>query len=988
MKNSAAQSFNTKDSTAELCLFYNMALDRINDVISTYENNEIAIETIEDWDNFKGFKDSTYYHLQAYLWKEKVSQNYAIVRDNEKKLIHLFLQKLVDIRNFQSHYYHDSTVLKFPEILIDFIYNIFFKIKNELEFQNPNFSEHFETLKEDIKEFTKDNNVKTDIYYHFDYFDKNGFIKEEGKNFFLSFFLLKGEMNKFLKKRNRCKKDNGEKYQVKTKLLTYLCHRDGSNRFFLDGKKDFLDNEELVRRQNNTILNYLKSKPIADKKYLPAKKEMKLFSKIEMEERKEKRIEHKQSEETKFYPRRKNKFLEIAVRYFMDRTKLLNTDNQSIYWHIKKLDWNTIEKQSIENSNGKQKTYGKSFKDYSSQYVLGEFPVFMNNHIKFKLNKNDKEYAISAREIKNWLYFLLMQKRSMNQCIELLKNYGIQYMDAMTQLVAENNITFENYPLVFLDENNQVNKSILSEMYLSILENKPFDQNSYKADIKKAIAKKIKRINAMLTEDVYSSFTRNKKNRIIIDNFNWFLPLDAKLKPEEINKLSIYNFVAENTTLSKKSRNSIIADISYKLEKSKNQAFSIIQSANSLQELYINMLLKLKESIQNEFENVDNYNLDQLHELASKLNVKLTGITISRTSKNRETELKEYLLNKPILVTNGLFKRYFMKDSKNSISALIRKNDKWTSLLMTGYYDLISQNEFINLQENAVKDISQNVLEIVNQKFDTYFNEHTSSNNEKYSDLIARFEKHFEKSEATTREILKAVKLFKRLRELQTEDAILAQIFFEYHFAKTPLSERETKQVKLETLFEEEFVLTDKNNKAILVQGKPFTLKYKQLDDLATYWDRNKIVKLINNISYWNDSELNRLDEKTKKSHQQKILIILNKLWLDSFDYIDGFLAFEKKVISSQDLEELLEESKKIINTKNGKQYLRIEPLVLLRKLKTITDNEINMFSKLRNSAFHTDVPENNMKYSEQAEILRNKADIKKQPRKFNHNKK
>ena len=67
---------------------------------------------------------------------------------------------------------------------------------------------------------------------------------------------------------------------------------------------------------------------------------------------------------------------------------------------------------------------------------------------------------------------------------------------------------------------------------------------------------------------------------------------------------------------------------------------------------------------------------------------------------------------------------------------------------------------------------------------------------------------------------------------------------------------------------------------------------------------------------------------------------------------------------------------------------MRIEPLVLLRKLKTITDNEINMFSKLRNSAFHTDVPENNMKYSEQAEILRNKADIKKQPRKFNHNKK
>ncbi len=111
---------------------------------------------------------------------------------------------------------------------------------------------------------------------------------------------------------------------------------------------------------------------------------------------------------------------------------------------------------------------------------------------------------------------------------------------------------------------------------------------------------------------------------------------------------------------------------------------------------------------------------------------------------------------------------------------------------------------------------------------------------------------------------------------------LLAQILFEYHDLNVPLEDRENRQVNIAKLFENEYELKIDNNKTI-------KLKYKQLDDLATNWDRDKIAKLFNNKEYWNDVLLKELDKLGEKSDQQKILILMNKVFEDSFYYIMTF---------------------------------------------------------------------------------------------------
>ena len=277
MKNKIAE--NTKDTTAELCLYYNLAKDRIEDLLFTYEQKKCDLDDLSSLNDEKLqqllFKEETYVNLKAYLWKEQISGSYSQIKALDIYRVNHLLQKLIHLRNYHSHYYHDADVLKFPQPLVDFIMLQHETVKQKVAVRNPHFVDYYRDLTEDVTEFKnkKTGKKSTDTYRHFNFFTKDNRIQEEGKNFFLSFFLLKGEMERFLKKRNRCKRDNGEKYQVKTKLLTELCHRDASSRFFTRGKESYNDGNEPLRRQFNTILNYLLSKPVADRKHLPPTKE-------------------------------------------------------------------------------------------------------------------------------------------------------------------------------------------------------------------------------------------------------------------------------------------------------------------------------------------------------------------------------------------------------------------------------------------------------------------------------------------------------------------------------------------------------------------------------------------------------------------------------------------------------------------------------------------------------------------------------------------
>ena len=674
----------TSDKTAELCLYYNIALDRMNDLISTYENKKIYIEEI-NWQTFGGFKTTTYLHLKTYLWKERISENFANLRLEDREIIHGLLNKLVQLRHFQSHYYHDASVLKFDEKLWHFVLSKYANVRAKLSEEFEQFGKYFTILDHDIAEFeTANAGKKTDVYKHFIYFNNRSEIQPEGKNFFLSFFLLKGEMNHFLKKRKRCKRDNGEKYQVKTKLLTWQCHRDASNRFFLAGKKEYSDTNEQLRRQFNTVLNYLKTVPVAHLKFIPPTEDPILYSRYQIQKRKKGMAQD--TPEQKEVIRRRSRFLELAIRYFMDRKNLGHNDEVSIYWHITDPDYKEVQSKNTEEPDH---SYHKKPKRFINTYKANFFPIFTNRHIKFKINGQEPEFAIGEREMKNWLFYLLDRRKSLSETAKAIQQYGGQYLEARKELVATGSITFEKYPVVFDRRRDSV---VLSGMYRKILNDESFDLVQYREKIDTYLDRRIKRLTYHLESGNYN---RHQKNRIILECLNWYLPQDGKLSRLEVEQISKYNYLSSHQSISPAARESIIRNLVPKLSKAKEHCDKLVLEAIGLDELFIDIVIKKKISLEHEKAKLEDRSLDELHRLAGKLGVSLPGIDVSRNGLNRLDELKNTIRNKPVLISNGLFKRYFNPEKNENISNRVLKNLKWMGLLIPNHYKLSAQQKFI-----------------------------------------------------------------------------------------------------------------------------------------------------------------------------------------------------------------------------------------------------------------------------------------------------
>lgn len=967
---------NTGDKTAELSLFYNLALDRINNLISFYEEKSVQVEKLDLENADTHFKPDTYLQLKVYLWKEEVSGRYAQVNEEDRKILNLFLKKLVDLRNFHSHYYHESNVLLFPKQLSEKMKWLFEKSKKQLVEKNPSFQKYIDELEiGEVKFKRKDGSEGVDKYLHFKFFEADGTITPEGKNLFLSFFLLKGEMSKFLKKRPRSKKDNGEKYQVKARLLTYYCHRDGSNRFFLSAKKDYYDENELLKRQFNTILNYLKTKPVVDKEYLPPTKEMPLYSRSEMEQRKESRKQNKADipGEPHEVIRRKSKFIEFAIRYIMDIRKLETAENNiDIEWAVIKYDdykeTKKINADKIENKDN-QSYFGVPVY-WKSNFEPGCFPIIKNNHARFRLaNEKSIEYIINEQEFKNWLYFILRSSSvSLDVFLLRIEELGKQYKDAMMELKETNNISFTKYPLVFGVDGSD--KRILSEMHTKILENKKFNEPEYRDKIRKRIETTIDFLEKELVHK--DTYLPSHKNRTILKCFNWYLPLNAKLKPNEVNMVSIYNFVS-GSPMKPETRSYIIKPVITKLSKASEGAFNLVQSASTLDGLYVDIIKKKIASLKDEIKRLNNYSISQLHVLAGKLSVSLPGADVSRNNKPRLEELKATIARKPVLIPNGFFKKNFAPAERNTVSTLIK--NKWQGLLIEENYKLHNQNRFINGDEGILfkKDISAEVLNIVEQQYDRKFQEFSERTGQKFSDFVNLFLVGLnDKTPVRNKEIVKALNLYKALNEIKVKDALLAKILFKYHNKIVlPVKNKMVKNepANISGLFEYEYEFDVGN-------GQKFKIGYKQLDDLATFWDKGKIKRLLNNKKYWSETILKELEKNGKKSDQEKILILMNNVFMDSYYYLATFLNVEKKVLDEfrkSLLQQFIAES--MHEVKGGE---RIEPKVLLKKLEHITKKQIDKFMELRKSAFHTNVPTNDLKYEEEKDELANLAGIEK----------
>ena len=648
----------------------------------------------------------------------------------------------------------------------------------------------------------------------------------------------------------------------------------------------------------------------------------------------------------------------------MDMELLGYTVSERIQWEVKTFDLTSTEKQHAAQIDSEEnKRYMETSKSWESSFSQNHFPYIKNNHIRFKIDGIDSPLIINVRELKNWLYYLLSQKeKAYAKAIAYIRTYAEEYNRAMQELSTHNTISFGSYPRVFPDGNTK----ILSDAHWKILNQECFSIDEYRAKIRSRIDTTIEFLTATKAQKL--ELSRNKKNRTVIKCLNWYLPQQAKLKPDEVNMLSVFNFVAENNGLSNESRNNIVQPIVHKLKQATESAYGCLKAAESLDDLFDTMIDKKILSLRTTLPQIDRMDTAQLHTLASKLSVRMLGTDSSRNSNSRLDELKSTLRTNPILLPNGLFKRCFDPKGRVQISTLVQKRNDWAKLLPLEQYGLPSQDEFINAP-GAEADISSKALQVVEENFQTLHaayarnadieKEQARDKGEEAPKTFKLFIQSFaEKAPGLEYgEIKRAVDLYKQLKEIQVQDTLLAQILFKYHNLDLTLNEREQTLCNITSLHQHEYTMK--------LNDKTITIPYKQLDDLATFWDRKKLASLFTNTSYWNWKLKQELESKGITGDIRHINYIMNSLYGDSYHYIDVVLKAEKKIIDGLDnntLTDIITQS-----TKNGKERLETKQLFDTTELK---GKRKDQYLSLRNDAFHTNVPKNNLKYEEEKNRL------------------
>lgn len=254
----------------EFTVFYNLAFLNIAGLIyhltesakdnKTYEDSkdkwELAFKKWKSSINSKDqLSDAGYAILRRYLWKsiDKNSSGH-ILTEEDKQNIRDLLITLYQIRNFHSHYWHDNAVLECSNTFKKFM------AARHLDAINAMAEKHAGVLSDYRKEHGN--------WPHFKTHGNKAFITQEGRTFFLSFFLTKGQMSRFLQQRRGSKRNDKPEYKIKQLVYQFHAHREGAAKHFFGHQKEVFDQlpEDLQEkvwkaRQGFKLVGYLNDVP-------------------------------------------------------------------------------------------------------------------------------------------------------------------------------------------------------------------------------------------------------------------------------------------------------------------------------------------------------------------------------------------------------------------------------------------------------------------------------------------------------------------------------------------------------------------------------------------------------------------------------------------------------------------------------------------------------------------------------------------------------
>lgn len=231
----------------ELAIAFNLACDNLEKYINILMKWSAGTEALTLTHQLD---ERAFVYLREYLWRgnseNKNSSGYALDLV-DKSIILQLLKKLPELRNFHSHYWHDNSPVRFDTELRRFVQDKHDRACGQLL---------------EVK------SINADLYFkvqeRYPLFKNVQFITQEGRVFFLSFFLNKGQMQHLLQRRKGSKRHDLPEYKFKHKVFTYYCHREGAvwhNMGIDNGDLPTMEETERKRiydgRQANRILSYL-----------------------------------------------------------------------------------------------------------------------------------------------------------------------------------------------------------------------------------------------------------------------------------------------------------------------------------------------------------------------------------------------------------------------------------------------------------------------------------------------------------------------------------------------------------------------------------------------------------------------------------------------------------------------------------------------------------------------------------------------------------
>ena len=496
------------EKNGELCLFYNIAYNRMSKFIANYENKEnFEIRDIAGYfhNNFNKtseqvLKPKAYLQIYERILDERTGGN-TLINAEKINLVNSVLLLLWRLRDYYSHYYHQDVKAQIPREIKDWLLQKL-KIAQEKYPEKNRKKLEFKIIEE--TSFTTRDDKTINVFSLTSKTEKEKLLAQ-GTEFFLSFFLPRSYMNEFLNLREGYKRTfNSEKDEIDYIYFRYLCtfysKKDANRQNILTekGKISSLTQNDYLQI---TLQSYLNSVPDF------------IFP----------NLKNDYINETP--QKNRNTFLQLAINYI-----ILNVEEEN----RKLIEWEVVNKNLVLESEerelkikGKPQTIisDKKVRKFKS-YFESEYDqlAVKNGNIRLRINNIHQqqgkfvEVLMHEREVISLLYLLLNDKQKFNKAINDLVSFSNQYVaflkDALQNKVKE----IDNYKLLkkYLfatdiniklgEEEKTIKTPTLNKVFQQFFENNEIDFDDFKNTVLQKIITTKEKITEMKSKKDEFSF--------------------------------------------------------------------------------------------------------------------------------------------------------------------------------------------------------------------------------------------------------------------------------------------------------------------------------------------------------------------------------------------------------------------------------------------------------------------------------------------------